>query len=204
MKKSLSMFLLFALVATGVWAQVDGTFDCVVNETYTVAPSGTLPYGEVGVPYVDARVFFQGGENTAPTGGYKHVTYRFPVAGDVPPGVSAHVNLGGPTTPTTWNLEGSPTTAGTYTFAVRAVYGLGSNPNAWEGPDQYYTITVQPAGSGVTYPPAPPPGGGGSTSESGGGGDDGGCSALPGAGAALPSTFAGIFAALLWRRRRKK
>ena len=163
MKNPFLLFVLFALSATGLWAQpANPAFDVEVNGTY-LAPNGQLPDAEVSLQYQPANVICIPQASSQPPA---WSIYGFAVVGPPWPGVSFVPNA------YPYQLQGVPSIAGTYTVEIITTWKYNNFtgiPFFVDGPAQSYTLEVRPQGYGVTYPPAP--GGGSSASKSSGGSD---------------------------------
>jgi hypothetical protein len=200
MKKTATLFLLFAFMATGLLAQpVNSGFTCTVNGT-PVSAGAQLPDAEEALGYYPAYVRF---EAPSPQGQYTLVAFVYSgPSADHPDGING--TTGGP--PYGTQLVGAPTSfsaPGTYTFGICAVWKEIGMPTV-RGTEQFYTIELRPFGYGVVYPPPPsPPPGGGSGSKSGSGGSDASCSTVAGSGPLFGGTLVTMFGALFWRREKK-
>lgn len=216
MKTTVTMVLMFALMATGLMAQpnpaTDGAFDVLeyvgTASEAVVTPNGQLPDAEVGINYEGAHVVMKGAENNAPTG-YYVATYYASLAGGIDYTVDYRFE-NGIVVAYQARLDMAPGVGGVgyHTgLVMRAAYKKlagypASWPDTWYGPVQNYDIEIFPAGQGITYPPLL----GSSGSGSGGGGDDGddaNCSAVAGASWGMPAGLITVLGALVWRRRQR-
>lgn len=116
--------------------RVNDEFGGQATQAYTMiinpAPAlstGSLPAGFVGAAYSSSLI------STFRTGGTAPFTYLLS-DGTLPPGVNLNASTGA--------LTGTPTTAGTYNFAVRVIDLAAAQAT------QSYQITINPAGSQLT------------------------------------------------------
>ncbi|HKS41999.1 MAG TPA: Ig-like domain repeat protein [Blastocatellia bacterium] len=121
-KRSLRLTLLVILSLVGLLS-TNGNAQCL--PAITISPDAPLPNGMTGMFY--SQTFKHQG------GGYSEVSWHIPYGAVLPPGLTLNHDTG--------VLSGTPTTAGTYYFFVRAT----ATSNGWCYGERNYGITVKAA-----------------------------------------------------------